>query len=354
MLKCIIFLKKIFYAVANLFCKKQVSNKNDSLVSLRRLNDYFPNEGKTCLIAHNFGCTYDLDIIVPVYNQEKFIQRCLNSILFDSKYKIRVIVVNDGSSDNSLSILRMYEDKILLINQDNKGHSGARNSALDVIDAKYIMFVDSDDYIDGNVVDKMLGIALENNIDVVEASYKVFDDHGVCRNGKICKLGDDKYQMSGYPWGKIFKSSLFADVGFPEKYWFEDSIVKMLICNKANSYFCIPDFLYYYFINPQGVSMASLKKKKSLDALYVILSIHEDRLKLGMESDLKYYEYLLGTTLLLFKRIRKLPRRIRLCVFFVWCDFLEKNFNGLSTNKYKEIQNALFIKKNFNLLCLLI
>lgn len=111
-----------------------------------------------------------LSVIIPVYNAEKYIDRCIQSIIHQSYPNLQIIVIDDGSTDNSLTICQKYaeiDDRILCIHQRNKGVSAARNNGLDHAIGDYVTFVDSDDYIDEEMYDSMLKIANEYTADVV-------------------------------------------------------------------------------------------------------------------------------------------------------------------------------------------
>lgn len=112
---------------------------------------------------------YNISIIVPVYNVEKYIEDCLNSILNqNTEFKIEVIIINDGSTDNSMDIIYSYENKFkkfIIIEQENKGLSNARNTGLKAASGEYILFLDSDDYIDLNCVDTSYRMCKINNLD---------------------------------------------------------------------------------------------------------------------------------------------------------------------------------------------
>ncbi len=99
-----------------------------------------------------------VSIIVPVYNVENYLDRCLDSLINQSFDDIEIICINDGSTDNSLSILKDYEKKdarVKIINKDNSGVSDCRNNGINVANGEYIVFVDSDDWIDVNMIETM-------------------------------------------------------------------------------------------------------------------------------------------------------------------------------------------------------
>ena len=113
-----------------------------------------------------------ISVIVPVYNTEEYIEKCINSITGQTYKNLEIIVVNDGSTDNSLNILKSLQSKdsrIRIINQENKGVSAARNTGLDNTTGEYIAFVDSDDYLEKNMYEKMLKYMGESGADLVSA-----------------------------------------------------------------------------------------------------------------------------------------------------------------------------------------
>ena len=116
-----------------------------------------------------------ISIIVPVYNVEKYLEQCLESLLNQTYKNIEIIVVNDGSTDQSLDILNKYsfkDNRIKLYSQKNQGISAARNTALEHINGKYIMFVDSDDWIEINTCETALHELKKNDSDIVMWAYK--------------------------------------------------------------------------------------------------------------------------------------------------------------------------------------
>lgn len=118
--------------------------------------------------------TPKISIIVPVYNVEKYLHKCMDSLVNQTFEEIEIITVNDGSTDSSLEILREYEkqdSRIIVIDKVNEGVSLARNTALEYIIGEYIMFVDSDDWIDLDTCEKILKLVTEYKCDVMMWSY---------------------------------------------------------------------------------------------------------------------------------------------------------------------------------------
>lgn len=117
-----------------------------------------------------------VSIIVPVYNSEKYIEKCVNSIINQTYNNIEIILVNDGSKDNSLGLCKYLSSKyenVKYINQDNSGPSDARNAGIDVSSGEFIQFVDADDYIDSDMVSTLVNKKIDNNSDLVICGYKV-------------------------------------------------------------------------------------------------------------------------------------------------------------------------------------
>jgi len=120
-----------------------------------------------------------VSIIIPVYNVEKYLEECLESVVNQTLREIEIIAINDGSTDSSLSILEKYElryNNFKIINQDNKGISAARNAGLRACSGKYIYFLDSDDFIDINAMEYCYKEAEKYNLDILTFDSKVFHD----------------------------------------------------------------------------------------------------------------------------------------------------------------------------------
>lgn len=115
---------------------------------------------------------YDISVIIPVYNAEKTIEIALKSVLNQTSENIQVILINDGSSDNTELILKKYEDKdVLVVNQKNTGVSGARNTGIMRAEAEYLFFLDADDYIDKDTLQVMYTYAKKHDLDLVACDH---------------------------------------------------------------------------------------------------------------------------------------------------------------------------------------
>lgn len=140
-------------------------------------------------------------IIVPAYNTEKYINKCLTSLINQTYKNIEIIVVNDGSTDNTNEIVENFaysDDRIKLFNIENSGVSNARNFAIKNSTGNYIAFVDSDDYISSNYIEIMLSCALENNLDLVCCNFQKISENKTQKKYKIKKVKTKIYNKTEY------------------------------------------------------------------------------------------------------------------------------------------------------------
>ena len=123
-----------------------------------------------------------ISVIIPAYNVEKYFRQCLDSILGQTIQELEIIIINDGSSDGTQQIIdeyaSSYPDKIIAVNQPNKGQSSARNHGLQYVRGKYLAFIDADDYIYNDYFETLLLEAEKNHSDLVICSYEKFDNNG--------------------------------------------------------------------------------------------------------------------------------------------------------------------------------
>jgi glycosyltransferase involved in cell wall biosynthesis len=287
----------------------------------------------------------DLDIIVPAYNVEEYVRKCIESILNQkTKYKCRCILIDDGSPDNTGAILDEFknDDRVVVVHQVNKGFSGARNTGIHMIESKYVMFVDSDDYLPDGAIEALLSEAFEKSADVVEGGHNRCTTEGHVYStyaGMNRKLNIS--DMKGFPWGKVFRSTLFEKVSFPEKYWYEDSLMRQIIYPMCTAMYGISQSVYVYRSNPDGITCSGARKPKCLDSLYITMKLFEDRTKLDIKTDDEYYEYILRMAKLNALRAWRMPHSIQKNVFYVYADFVKKNFKNFHSNQNRDMEYAL-------------
>jgi len=200
-----------------------------------------------------------VSIIVPVYNTGKYIKKCIESLLNQSEENIELIIINDGTKDNSEEIIKNYTDsRIKYIAKENEGIGKTRNLGIDLSKGKYVMFVDSDDYIKRDCVKKMYDRAELDNLDIVVSDY--YED----RDGKIKEIKFPSFQNSSIesnskiinsinlgPCNKIYSRNMLKNnkIRFEEKLKYEDApfVVKAIL--SANKIGKINECLSYYVIH---------------------------------------------------------------------------------------------------------
>lgn len=317
------------------------------------LNDKSPKPNGTCYTLNEINVKYDLQVIIPVYNSEKYIKACLESVFSqNSQYKVLVTIVNDGSTDSTGKILEEMISKIekgeicvKLINQENKGYSGARNTALQNIEGRYVMFVDSDDILPENAITKMLDVAQKNEADILQGNWYTFKSE---REVVVNTLMSTHEYMSGYPWGKLYKYSVLEHFQFPEGYWFEDTPISFILAAMPLKIVTISDIVYGYRINPQGITATASLSEKSIDSYWVTELCLEEFSKFKLIYDQRAYEYLLKQTLMNAGRVHKQHFKICEAEFVLTSQLIRKYFGDkfyTKNKKMRDIEKALKKKR---------
>lgn len=206
-------------------------------------------------------------IIVPVYNVEKYLDKCLASILRQTFKNFECIIIDDGSPDNSSAIIDKYvkqDQRFKVLHQKNMGVSAARNAGLDIAKGEYVVFVDSDDYIADDYLEKFALKIADTDADIVICGlievYKDYERSKVfaAESTEVIKQNILADIWPSYPWNKCYKKYLFENIRFPVGKIFEDLLTIPELCLSAEKIVCIPDKLYYY--NRQNVNSITAKK----------------------------------------------------------------------------------------------
>lgn len=290
-----------------------------SIDKARKILMSYSEKPKGCCFKKNgIELQYDLQIIIPAYNAEKYIEQCVQSLLTQKvEFHIIISIVNDGSLDKTEAVIErlvnQYTGNMVLeiISQENKGHSGARNTALDTIKGQYVMFVDSDDLVPDGALNRMLEEAYRFDADVLQGSWYIFDDKKSVEH-ILAKEGKDsaKETFSGYPWGKLYKYSVIQNFHFPEGYWFEDTPISFILKNKDLNYVSIKDVVYGYRQNIEGITVNAVGKKKGLDSYWITELCLSEFQKFKVPYNQQAYEYLLNQIIMNEYRISKGPWKI--------------------------------------------
>ena len=233
-----------------------------------------------------------ISVIIPVYNVEKFLRECLDSVVNQTMRDIEIICVNDGSTDGSLDILKEYakkDDRIIVINQTNGFVGSARNNGLKIAKGEYIQFVDSDDYLELNACETAYKYALLYNADVVVFGYKNFPEQvGNIKNrrGTGLKykevnvfhggLKSGRHLCNCIPWNKLFRHEIIKGCYFPEWLRFrDDEHFNFQVDKKINTLVQIPEQLYNYRLNLNSLVTTGTWLKKVVDVFHRCVDLIE-------------------------------------------------------------------------------
>ena len=220
-------------------------------------------------------------LIVPVYNSEDYIGRCLDSILNQTYQNFEILVVNDGSKDNSQKIINEYKEKypnkIIAIEQPNKGVAITRNESVKRANGDYIMFVDNDDYLDKDYIETFVKTAEDGDYDAVLGGYRRPNEDGKIL--KTMQLQDEEWSkfMIMAPWAKIYRKQYlienhieFLSVNLGEDIYF--NLKAMLVSGKIK---IIPYIGYNWFFNTKSVSNTTQKNITQLQVYELLNSCYD-------------------------------------------------------------------------------
>jgi|APEBP8051073178_1049388.scaffolds.fasta_scaffold00417_20 Glycosyltransferases involved in cell wall biogenesis len=222
-----------------------------------------------------------ISIIIPIYNVEKYLIRCLDSILRQTYRNIQVILVNDGSTDHSPKIVEEYalkDKRVKFIHQVNGGLSDARNTGYQFVTGDYLMFVDSDDLVATNFCEKMLQKAHEFDADIVECDFIRFKNEDELLNlhfDSTAELMDSeiaierlmKNELKQVVWNKLYRTSVVNNLFFERGRIHEDEFWTYQILGNAKKILKISDKLYFYRQQNQSI-MAEKYSIKRLDGMF--------------------------------------------------------------------------------------
>lgn len=218
-----------------------------------------------------------VSIIVPVYNVEQYLPKCLDSLVCQTLQEIEILVVNDGSPDNSQQIIddyaKRYPDKIRSFVKENGGLSDARNYAVEKARGEYIGFVDSDDYVREDMFELLYKKAKEEESDVVTCNFCRFGEKSLKQSLVIKNLEnfahsvEEKpeilFESKSYAWNKIYRRAWYVEneFQFPVGQWFEDSAVVYNMLYMANRVSAVENALYFYRVDREGSITNTLNRK---------------------------------------------------------------------------------------------
>ena len=242
-----------------------------------------------------------VSVVVPVYNVEKFISRCLDSLLSQTYQDFEIIVVDDCSLDSSISLVETYEsDKIEIHSHDkNKGLSASRNTGVQYCTGDYLLFLDADDFLTPNALEKCVSVAEEYGSDVISFNSRHVDELGKTwpvtwmekyNNADLYNIGINNYPKLVWDvaaWNKLILLDLYRELQLSfdeEQRWFEDHLFSLQLYSKTDKVTIVHDVLHYY-LKRSGADNQSITQKKSFQVCHYRLRMMESVVIFLEESD---------------------------------------------------------------------
>ncbi|MEG2348019.1 MAG: glycosyltransferase [Clostridia bacterium] len=297
-----------------------------------------------------------LSVIIPVYNTEKYLSKCLDSVILASKNlakKVQIIVVNDGSEGNCDELINDYINKnpncITYIKQENKGLGGARNTGILNANGKYISCIDPDDYIDENMYKNMYKKLVDEKSDICVCDFETISNDNKTSyrvEAKNISITDNKFgtfdtTIMPSACNKIIRKKLFDNIKFPEKLRYEDLATIPILMIKANKISYIDDMYYKYYLSNNSIMRSEFSNKnlQLIDSLSLVIS-RINNLEISNDEKNKYkymiftrrfYEDILEPISMLEKKNKK---------------EILKEFSNKIAIIIDEMKNNIYFKKN--------
>lgn len=247
-----------------------------------------------------------ISVIVPVFNVEKYLSECVYSILKQTYKDFELILVDDGSTDNSGKICDHFcgEDKrIRVLHKKNGGLSSARNAGIDMANGSYLAFIDSDDYVEKNFLECLYDKLVEETADISECSYKrlikgkltyerLFKYDVLDNETAVRRLFAPPYQSFVVVWNKLYKKELFKKIRFPEGKLHEDELSSYKLIYESKKVAFVNKYLYIYRIRDDSI-MTRGYSDKTAELLNVIeeQKEHFDKFNVDLDAELNYYAF---------------------------------------------------------------
>ena len=233
-----------------------------------------------------------ISIVVPIYNQEKYLKRCLDSLICQTYTNLEIILVNDGSKDLSGQICDEYEKidyRIIVIHKENGGLSSARNAGIEIASGDYIGFVDSDDWVCKDMYEILLNNCLQYDCPIASMKYfRTTKEVDIVQETSTNIVYENEELINYYlksmfnaqsleqpVWNKLYKKELFTDVRFPMNQIYEDMFTVFKILSKGKKMVVSNQIGYFYYQNFQSITNAKFSKK-NLDLLKVCNQIVDE------------------------------------------------------------------------------
>ena len=216
-----------------------------------------------------------ISVIIPVYNVEQHLRKCLDSVVAQTFRDIEIICIDDGSTDSSPQILREFaakDERIKIISQTNKGLSVARNVGLEQATAAHISYVDSDDFIHEKFLETLFSVAQKFDADIVGCDFlKIYSDEELPPyeavepkeySPALDVLLNRKNFIHFNVWNKLYKREVIRDIKFVDGIYFEDWVYNSCVFAEARSFVWVNEKLYGYRISENSIMRSKFNRKK--------------------------------------------------------------------------------------------
>ena len=287
-----------------------------------------------------------ISVIVPVYKAEAYLERCVNSIINQTYKNLEIFLVDDGSPDNCGQICDEYakaDSRIRVIHKQNGGQSSARNAALDVMTGDYVGFVDSDDWIEPSMYERLMSLVQEFGAEIsvcgVQCDWSngktVFynDEYPACQEvehwNKIDALRELTLskKITNAPWNKLFESRIFDGIRMREGWVYEDFEIMPKCVERADNIVYDPTPLYHYIMTDESTTRGTFQKRRFVEA---------DVSREIVEHYKKNYPELTGYVI---------ARHVEICLVLIHASAKAKEFADLRKeliNEVKRIKASVF------------
>ncbi len=296
----------------------------------------------------NLNNTDKISVIVPAYNVDSYIRKCLNSLIEQSFSNLEIIVINDGSTDNTAAVIAEFaqkDNRIKVITQKNFGLSKTRNIGIENATGEYIAFIDSDDWVDKDFFEKLYLAIQEENADIACANiirYRGFSQKYRVKfeEKKVYTSLQDKIRVCRLPeccyvWNKLYKTSMIKKYKFTEKAYFEDMLWSPEVLKNSDKLVTVPEVNYFYRVNKNSIVKKKQSIKKQTDSYfakkYIIKFFNQNNLILPNKynSITKSIKYLFNVPVIKIKEQKH-------CETYWFMDFLPFYTKQLKSPEIKE------------------
>lgn len=262
-----------------------------------------------------------VSVVVPIYKVEKYLNRCVDSIVNQTYTNLEIILINDGSPDNCRKITDNYaksDSRIIAVHKKNGGLSDARNYGMQYVTGEFTIFVDSDDWLEVKMIDEMVNICLIYNANVVQtAFYYAYDDYLLFDNRYYSKddppiILNNKSLMTelvinervkNFAWGKLYKTNIIRDISFEKGVLFEDVFWAHKVMHRVNTYVILNYPMFYYYqrsdsivatYTPRNLDIIKGLKERHCFIRKYYVDLIDESYKVILKTSLIHYNLLLA------------------------------------------------------------